>query len=335
MQAYQNMKMEEFLHLEQGSMTVFELESVSVVDLIRVVVLDPVMEVVQLDARGDSCRRSWWTRVSSDAVFFSLGAPILFVKKKDGTMRLCIDCRQLNKVTVRNMYSLPRIDDLFDQLKGAKAITSCGSGKMTCLRLLSGHYEFLVMPLGLTNAPAAFMDLMNRVCMQSSANVNSDWTEIFLRHVISVEGIYVDPQKVEAMVNWPQPSNVIEVRSFLRLVGYYRRFVAGSSTIATPLTHECEESFNELKIRLTTAPVLTTPDDSVNFVIYSDASRYELGCVLMQHGKVITYASRQLKKHKLSYPTHDLKLIVVVFALKIWRLISTGKLAKFSRIIRV
>ncbi|VVA39498.1 PREDICTED: retrotransposon, partial [Prunus dulcis] len=141
----------------------------------------------------------------------------------------------------------------------------------------------------------------------------------FLGQVISVDGVYVDPQKVEAVVNWPQPTSVTEVRSFLGLAGYYRRFVEGFSTIAAPLTRltrkgvkfewsiECEKSFDELKTRLTTAPVLALPDDSGNFVIYSDASQQGLGCVLMQHGRVIAYASRQLKKHELNYPVHDLE----------------------------
>ncbi|VVA35062.1 PREDICTED: retrotransposon, partial [Prunus dulcis] len=153
----------------------------------------------------------------------------------------------------------------------------------------------------------------------------------FLGHVISADGVYVDPQKVEAVVNWPQPTSVTEVQSFLGLAGYYRRFVEGFSTIAAPLTRltrkgvkfewsdECEKSFNELKTRLITAPVLALPDDSGNFVIYSDASQQGLGCVLMQHGRVIAYASRQLKKHELNYPVHDLELAAVVFALKIWR----------------
>ncbi|KAI5334636.1 hypothetical protein L3X38_024769 [Prunus dulcis] len=126
----------------------------------------------------------------------------------------------------------------------------------------------------------------------------------YLGHVISAEGVYVDPQKIEVVVNWPRPTSVTEVRSFLGLAGYY---------------HECEKSFNELKTRLTTAPVLTLPDDSGNFVIYSDASQQGLGCVLMQYGRVIAYASRQLKKHEMNYPVHDLELAAVVFALKIWR----------------
>ncbi|KAI5335475.1 hypothetical protein L3X38_025608 [Prunus dulcis] len=293
---------------------------------------------------------------------------------------------KLNKVTVRNKYPLPRIDDLFDQLRGAKVFSKIDlrSGyhqlrikeedvPKTAFRTRYGHYEFLVMPFGLTNAPVAFMDLMNRVFRRyldrfvivfiddilvysKSQKAHMKHLELvlktlrrkklfakfskcqfwldkvnFLGHVISAEGVYVDPQKIEAVVNWPQPTSVTEVRSFLGLAGYYRRFVEGFSTIAAPLTRltrkgvkfewseECEKSFNELKIRLTTAPVLTLPDDSGNFVIYSDASQQGLGCVLMQHGRVIAYASRQLKRHEMNYPVHDLELAAVVFALKIWR----------------
>jgi hypothetical protein len=152
-----------------------------------------------------------------------------------------------------------------------------------------------------------------------------------LGHIVSAEGVSVDPQKVEAVLNWQQPTSVTEVQSFLGLAGYYRRFVENFSRIAAPLTKltrkgvkyvwtdECEQSFQELKNRLTSAPVLVLPDDSGEYVIYSDASRQGLGCVLMQHGNVIAYASRQLKTHELNYPTHDLELAAVVFALKIWR----------------
>ncbi|BBG96968.1 transposable element gene [Prunus dulcis] len=202
--------------------------------------------------------------------FSPWGAPVLFVKKKDGTMRLCIYYRQLNKVTVRNRYPLSRIDDLFDQLKGAKVFSKIDlrSGyhqlwireedvPKTAFRTRYGHYEFLVMPFGLTNAPAALMDLMNRVFRRyldrfvivfiddilvysKSQKAHMKHLKIvlktlrrrqlfakfskcqfwldrvsFLGHVISAEGIYVDPQKIEVVVNWPQPTSVTEVRSFL------------------------------------------------------------------------------------------------------------------------
>jgi hypothetical protein len=151
----------------------------------------------------------------------------------------------------------------------------------------------------------------------------------FLGHVVTKEGIAVDPGKMEVVVNWVRPSNAHEVQSFLGLAGYYRRFVEGFSRLAAPLTRltkknkkfqwseECEQSFQELKQHLVTAPVLTLPSGSDGFVIYSDASRKGLGCVLMQQGKVITYASRQLKTYERNYPTHDLELAAVVFALKI------------------
>ena len=151
----------------------------------------------------------------------------------------------------------------------------------------------------------------------------------FLGHVISVEGISVDPQKIEAIVNWKLPTNVSEVRSFLGLAGYYRKFVEGFSKIATPLTNllkkdqkfdwsdTCQHSFEELRQRLTTAPMLALPSRKDSYVVYSDAFRRGLGCVLMQDGRVIAYASYQLKNHEQNYPTHDLELAAAVFALKI------------------
>jgi hypothetical protein len=159
------------------------------------------------------------------------------------------------------------------------------------------------------------------------------WLEevVFLGHVISAEGIFVDPRKVEAVLKWERPTNVTEIRSFLGLAGYYRRFIKGFSTIASPLTkltrkevrfvwsEECKASFQELKERLTSALVLALPSGTEGFVVYSDASKRGLGCVLMQHRRVIAYASRQLKSHEVNYPVHDLELAVVVFALRVWR----------------
>ncbi|KAA0067940.1 pol protein [Cucumis melo var. makuwa] len=291
------------------------------------------------------------------------GAPVLFVKKKDGSMRLCIDYRELNKVTVKNRYLLPRIDDLFDQLQGATVFSKIDlrSGyhqlrirdsdiPKTAFRSRYGHYEFIVMSFGLTNTPAMFMDLMNRVFkdfLDSFVIVFIDDILIYskteaehekhLHQVLEtlrankLEGVSVDPAKIEVVTNWPRPSTVSEIRSFLGLAGYYRRFVEDFSRIASPLTQltrkgtpfvwspTCESSFQELKQKLVTAPILTVPDGSGSFVIYSDASKKGLGCVLMQQGKVVAYASRQLKGHEQNYPTHDLELAAVVFALKIWR----------------
>jgi ribonuclease HI len=153
----------------------------------------------------------------------------------------------------------------------------------------------------------------------------------FLGHVLSAEGVAVDPSKVVAVQKWQSPKSVFQVRSFLGLAGYYRRFIEGFSKIAKPMTEllkkdkkfvwseDCEKSFQELKKRLTTAPVLTLPDTSKPFEIFCDASRTGLGCVLMQDRKVVAYTSRQLRPHELNYPTHDLELAAVVHALKIWR----------------
>ncbi|CAL2267432.1 unnamed protein product [Prunus armeniaca] len=242
------------------------------------------------------------------------GAPVLFVRKKYGTMRIREE--DVPKIAFKTRY---------------------------------GHYEFLVMPFALTNAPATFMDLINKVFrpyldhfvivfidgilvyFKTLEGHKKHLRVVFLGHVISAEGIYVDPQKVKAIVNWVQPTSVTEIRSFLGLVGYYRLFIEGFSSIATPLMRlirkdvtfewmeECKQSFQELKKRLTTAPVLALPDNLGNFVIYSYASLQGLGCVLMQHDRVIAYASRQLKKHEHNYHVHDLELAAVVFALKIWQ----------------
>jgi hypothetical protein len=153
----------------------------------------------------------------------------------------------------------------------------------------------------------------------------------FLGHIITDGGIALDPSKVQDVLNWSLPKNVQEIRSFLGLVGYYRRFIEGFSKIVKPLTtllengkefkwdEKCQASFEELKKRLTTAPMLIIPDIHKGFAVYCDASRQGLGCVLMQEGKVVAYASRQLRKHELNYPTHDLELGTVVHALKIWR----------------
>ena len=153
----------------------------------------------------------------------------------------------------------------------------------------------------------------------------------FLGHIVSAEGIRVDPVKIEAIMNWKPPRNVTEVRSFLGLVGYYRRFVQGFSVITSSLTRllrkgvkfewydKCQSSFKRLKEILVEAPVLTQPTSGRDYTMYNDALRIGLGCVLMQEGKLVAYASRQLKSYEQNYPTHDLELVVVMFALKIWR----------------
>ncbi|GJR66765.1 reverse transcriptase domain-containing protein [Tanacetum coccineum] len=314
------------------------------------------------------------------------GAPVLFVKKKDGSFRMCIDYRELNKLTVKNRYPLPRIDDLFDQLQGSSVYSKIDlrSGyhqlrvreediPKTAFRTRYGHYEFQVMPFGLTNAPAVFMDLMNRVCkpyldkfvivfiddiLIYSKNKKEHKEHLkqilellkkeelyakfskcefwipkvqFLGHVIDSEGIHVDPAKIESIKDWTSPKSPTEIRQFLGLAGYYRRFIEGFSKIAKPMTKltqkkvkfewgdKQEAAFQLLKQKLCSAPILALPEGSEDFIAYCDASKKGLGAVLMQREKVISYASRQLKIHEKNYTTHDLELGAVVFALKIWR----------------
>ncbi|KAL0544631.1 hypothetical protein IC582_019749 [Cucumis melo] len=285
-------------------------------------------------------------------------------------MCLCIDYRDLNKVTVKNRYPLPRIDDLFDQLQEATVLSKIDlrSGyhqlrirdidiSKTAFHSKYGHYEFILMSFGMTNAPAVFMYMMNmvqRLSMRSicirdletlrATKLYSKFSKCefwlnkvsFLGHVVSSEGVSVDPAKIEIVTSWPLPSTVSAVRSFLGLAGYYRRFVEDFSCIASPLiqltkkgtsfvwSRTCESSFQELtpgafasgiwrlyeplnfilsflsfpRAELVTVPVLTMPDGSGNFMIYNDASKKGLGCVLMQQGKVVAYASRQLKSHE-------------------------------------
>nr|GEW52282.1 hypothetical protein [Tanacetum cinerariifolium] len=280
------------------------------------------------------------------------GAPVLFVKKKDESFRMCIDYRELNKLTVKNCYPLSRIDDLFDQLQGSSVYSKIDlrSGyhqlrvqkediPKTAFRTRYGHYEFQVMPFGLTNASAVFMDLMNRVYkpyldkfviliiddIPIYSKNNEEHEEHlklilellkkeelyakfskckfwilkvqFLGHVIDSKGIHVDPAKIESIKDWTSPKTRMEIRQFLGLSGYYRRFIEGFSKIAN-------------------APILALPKGSENFIVYCDASHKGLVAVLMQKEKVIAY---QLKIHEKNYTTHDLELRAVVFALKMWR----------------
>ena len=151
----------------------------------------------------------------------------------------------------------------------------------------------------------------------------------FLGHTISSEGISVDPTKVQEVMDWEPPTSVHQIRSFLGLAGYYRRFIPDFSRIAKPMTEllkkgvkfvwdgKCEEAFQTLKARLTTAPELATPDNTKPFDVYCDASSTGLGCVLMQDNRVISYASRALRNHEKNYPTHDLELAAVIHALKL------------------
>jgi hypothetical protein len=281
------------------------------------------------------------------------------MKKKNQSLRLCVDYRPLNVVTVKNKYPLPRINLLFDQLAGAKvfSMVDLRSGyhqikirpedvPKTAFSIRYGLYEYLVMSFGLTNAPAHFMYLMNSVFMPEldkfvvvfidniliyskseeenakTLRVILQWLRdhqlyakfskcafwlkevLFIGHIISAEGIVVDPSKVQEVLDWKSPRSVTQIRSFLRLAGYYRRFIPNFSKIAKPMTQlleketkfkwipQSEEVFLTLKKLLTTAPILAQPDIEKSFDVYYDASGTGIGGVLMQDGRAIAYASR-------------------------------------------
>jgi hypothetical protein len=314
------------------------------------------------------------------------GCPALFVKKKDESLRLCVDYRPLNAVTIKNKYPLPRIDVLFVQLMGAKVFSKIDlhSGyhqikirasdvPKTAFSTRYGLYEYLVMSFELTNASTYFMYLMDSVFMpeldkfvvvfiddilvyskNEAEHIKHLHTVLqrlrdhqlyaklskcdfwlreikFLGHTISQDGVSVDPKKVQEVMDWKPPTTLRQIRSFLGLAGYYRRFILDLSRIAKPMTEllkkgvkyewsqKCEDAFHALRQHLTTAPVLAQPDNTKSFEVYCDASGTGLGCVLMQDNRVIAYASRALRPHEQNYPTHDLELAAVVHALKIWR----------------
>ncbi|GJZ92190.1 putative reverse transcriptase domain-containing protein [Tanacetum coccineum] len=303
------------------------------------------------------------------------GAPVLFVKKKDGSFQMCIDYQKLNKLTVKNRYPFPRIDDLFDQLQGSSIYSKIDlrSGyhqlrvrkeviPKIAFKTRYGHYKFQVMPFGLTNGPAVFMDLMNQVCKpyldksviifiddilvySKSKQEHEEHLKLilellkkeelyakfskcefwipkvqFLGHVIDSKGIYVDPAKINSIKDWASRKTSTKIRQYLGLVYYYRRFIKGFFKIVKSITKltqkkvkfdwgdKQESTFQLLKQKLCSAPILALPEGTENFIGYYDASHKGLGIVSMQNEKVIAYASRKLKIHEKYYTTHDTEL---------------------------
>ncbi|GKA70603.1 putative reverse transcriptase domain-containing protein [Tanacetum coccineum] len=258
------------------------------------------------------------------------GAPVLFVKKKDGTFRMCIDYRKLNKFADQNRYPLPGDnDDLFDQLQGlsvySKIDLRTGYHQLrireedipiTAFITRYGNYEFQVMSFGLTNASAVFMDLMNR----------GNHLKAILE-LLKKEKLYAKFSKCDF---WLESVQFLG-HTILGLAGYYEVFIEvlhNSQNIIPSKpqknkkyewSEDEEEAFELLKQKLCCAPILALPEGSEDFVVYCDASLKGFGAVLMQREKVIAYASRKLRTHEENYTTHDLELGAVVFALRLWR----------------
>jgi hypothetical protein len=342
-------------------------------------------QIIELLAKG-------WIQPSKSPY----GSSILFVTKKDGTLRMCVDYRALNKNTVKNRFPLPRIDDLLDVMHGSNYFTSLDLASAyhqvritdedvpkTAFNTPFGHYEFKVLCFGLSNAPATFQSQMNKIfgsmtgrCMvvylddvlifsktfeehlqhvEQAMKILQDnqyYAKLkkcefckeevkYLGHVVGKGGVKVDAAKVAAVQDWPRPKDAHELRQFLGLTNYFRRFILAYSAVAKPLTDclktslgvrmlwsaECEAAFQLLKDKLVQAPVLTAPDfaeDAAPFEIISDASAFAIGAVLMQGGRPIAFESRKLNAAEQGYHTTDREFLGVVHALRTWRCYVEG-----------
>lgn len=320
---------------------------------------------------------------SSSSPFAS---PVLLVKKKDGSWRFCIDYRGLNDITEKNKYPMPVVDELLDELAGAKwftkldlrsgyhqiRLTECDEAKRA-FRTHHGHYEFRGMPFGLINAPATFQGLMNtifahliRKCVlvfvddiliysQTLEDHVSHLREVFqllqqhelyvkankcsfakshleyLGHIIGVAGVSTDLGKVKAVQDWPVPKNLRQLRGFLGLVGYYRKFIQGYGLMTNPLTKLlkkdvkyvwsplAQEAFDSVKQALTQAPVLRLPDFTQQFVVQTDACDKGIGAVLLQQGHPISFLSKALGPRAQALSTYEKECLAILLAIQRWR----------------
>jgi len=321
---------------------------------------------------------------------------IVLVKKKDGSMRFCVDYRRLNDITIKDAYPLPRTDECLNQLAGNSWFScldlNCGYWQVevdetdrekTAFTSRKGLFEFKVMPFGLCNAPATFERLMETVlaglqweiCLiylddvivtgatfeamidnlskvferfrQAGLKLKPKKCSLFSReveflgHIVTPDGIHTDPKKTEAIETWPEPKCVKDVRSFLGLCSYYRRFIFLFAEIAKPLhkltekgqkfkwSEECSEAFQTLKQKLTEAPLLAHPDFNEQFILDTDASHTAIGAVLSQKidgvEHVIAYGSRTLSKSERKYCVTRKEMLALVHFVKHFRHYLYGK----------
>jgi len=314
------------------------------------------------------------------------GAPVLFAKKKDGGLRLCIDYKALNNKTIKNKFPLPRIDDLIDSLRSAKCFTkidlrSCywqirmepGHEYKTAFRTRFGHFEWLVMPFGLTNAPATCQSIMTQlfskqlndfvvvylddilIYSKDAASHRKHVREImrilaennfrlafskcafnvsqveFLGFSISNGTVAALQPHTSAISNWPVPDNRRDLRQFLGLANYYRKFVRNFANIASPLhsltstsvawnwNDDAQKSFDTLKSILSSPPILKIFDPDLPIVVYCDASKVAIGAVLTQNGHPICFESRKLLSNELNYEIYEKEILSIINALTKWR----------------
>ena len=323
-------------------------------------------------------------------------AGVVLVKKKDGSTRFCVDYRKLNRLTVKDAYPLPRIDDSLNQMSGAKwfcTLDLCSGywqveveprdRPKTGFVTRKGLFQFQVMPFGLCNAPATFERLMETVlaglqwdiCLIYLDDIivyGRDFDEViknlsavferllsaglklkprkcklfareveYLGHIVSEKGISTDPNKIEAVKTWSEPTNVTELRSYVGFCSYYRRYIENFAEIAKPLhkltqkgkafvwSDDCQQAFDKLKNKLITAPVLAHPDFTQSFILDTDASAQSIGAVLSQiqngHERVIAFASRSLTKAERRYCVTRKELLAVVFFTKYFKHYLLGR----------